>query len=98
MEEYSLFKLEDKGVWDGEAVFLSDIILIYVNLEDLVVFDEEFGFFGIFREVEEDVEEGCVSADSGELDECVDFSRFVEGDIEDVGKDLSESEGLVTGI
>ncbi|XP_023475681.2 FYVE, RhoGEF and PH domain-containing protein 5 [Equus caballus] len=97
VEEHSLFKLEDKGAWDGEAVFPSDTILTHVNLEDPAAPDEEPGPPGTLREAEEDAEEGCASADPGEPDECVDSSRPAEGDTEDAGKDPPESEGLATG-
>ncbi|KAF5924796.1 hypothetical protein HPG69_006271, partial [Diceros bicornis minor] len=66
--EEHMFSLEDKGPRDGEAVFLSDIILTHVSLEDPAAPEEEPGPPGTPREAEKNGEEGCASAEPGAPD------------------------------
>lgn len=96
--EEHMFSLEDKGPRDGEAVFLSDIILTHVSLEDPAAPEEEPGPPGTPREAEENGEEGCASAEPGAPDARVDASRPAEGDTEDASEDPPENEGLAPGI
>ncbi|XP_058421731.1 FYVE, RhoGEF and PH domain-containing protein 5 isoform X1 [Diceros bicornis minor] len=97
VEEHT-FSLEDKSPRDGEAVFLSDIILTHVSLEDPAAPEEEPGAPGTPREAEENGEEGCASAEPGAPDAHVDASRPTEGDTEDASEDPPENEGLAPGI
>ncbi|KAM5231835.1 FYVE, RhoGEF and PH domain-containing protein 5 [Hipposideros larvatus] len=98
VEEHNIDNLEDRGPWDGEAVFPSDIILSQVNLEDPAAPGEEPGPPGTPREAEEDGEEGCADAEPGTPDECPDSDRPADGGAEDASEEPLESEGLATGV
>ncbi|XP_019501597.1 PREDICTED: FYVE, RhoGEF and PH domain-containing protein 5 isoform X2 [Hipposideros armiger] len=98
VEEHNIHNLEDRGPWDGEAVFPSDIILSQVNLEDPAAPGEEPGPPGTPREAEEDGEEGCANAEPGTPDECPDSDRPADGGAEDASEESLESEGLATGV
>lgn len=95
VEEHNMYNLEDRGPWDGEAVFSSDIILSQVDLEDPESASKEPGTPG---EVEEDGEEGCAKAEPGVADECGESDRPTEEGAEDTSEEPLENEGLVTGI
>lgn len=95
VEEHTIYNLEDRSPWDGEAVFPSDTILTRVNLEGPAAPGEEPGSPGIPRETEEDGEQGCANA---EPDECWDSNGPAEVGAEDASEEPLENEGLATGI
>uniref|UniRef100_G1PF24 FYVE, RhoGEF and PH domain containing 5 n=1 Tax=Myotis lucifugus TaxID=59463 RepID=G1PF24_MYOLU len=92
VEEHNMYNLEDRGPWDGEAVFSSDIILTQVDLEDPESPGKELGPLGTPREAEEDGEEGCAKTEPGVPDEPT------EEGAEDTSEEPLENEGLATGI
>ncbi|XP_036995251.2 FYVE, RhoGEF and PH domain-containing protein 5 isoform X2 [Artibeus jamaicensis] len=98
VEEHNMYNLEDRGPWDGEAVFPSDIILTQVNLEGPEASGKEPGPPGTPREAEEDGEEGGANAEPGAQDEYADSDRPAEEDAEDANEEPLENEGLATGI
>lgn len=95
VEEHNMYNLENRGPWDGEAVFPSDIILTQVDLEGPEAPGKEPG---TPREAEEDGEEGGANAEPGAPDECVDSDRPTEGDAEDASEEPLENEGLAADI
>ncbi|XP_036907048.1 FYVE, RhoGEF and PH domain-containing protein 5 isoform X2 [Sturnira hondurensis] len=98
VEEHNMYNLEDRGPWDGEAVFSSDIILTQVNLEGPEAPGKEPGPPGMPREAGEDGEEGGANTEPGAPDEYADSERPAEGDAEDASEEPLENEGLATGI
>ncbi|XP_036188188.1 FYVE, RhoGEF and PH domain-containing protein 5 isoform X4 [Myotis myotis] len=98
VEEHNMYNLEDRGPWDGEAVFSSDIILTQVDLEDPESPSKEPGPLGTPREAEEDGEEGCAKTEPGVPDEYGESDRPTEEGAEDTSEEPLENEGLATGI
>ncbi|XP_059519661.1 FYVE, RhoGEF and PH domain-containing protein 5 isoform X3 [Myotis daubentonii] len=98
VEEHNMYNLEDRGPWDGEAVFSSDIILTQVDLEGPESPGKEPGPLGTPREAEEDGEEGCAKTEPGVPDEYGESDRPTEEGAEDTSEEPLENEGLATGI
>ncbi|XP_054451180.1 FYVE, RhoGEF and PH domain-containing protein 5 [Pteronotus mesoamericanus] len=98
IEEHNMYNREDRGPWDGEAVFPSDVILTQVNLECSEAPGKEPGPPGPPREAEEDDKEDCTNAEPRAPDECADSESPTEGKAEDANEELLENEGLATGI
>ncbi|XP_016065367.1 PREDICTED: FYVE, RhoGEF and PH domain-containing protein 5 [Miniopterus natalensis] len=98
VEEHNMYNLEDRGPWDAEAVFPSDIILTQVDLEGPEAPGKESGPPRTPREEEGDGEEGCANAEPGAPDEYADSDRPTEGGAEDAHEEPLENEGLATAI
>lgn len=98
VEEHNMYNLEDRGPWDAEAVFPSDIILTQVDLEGPEAPGKESGPPRTPREEEGDGEEGCANAEPGAPDEYADSDRPTEGGAEDANEEPLENEGLATAI
>lgn len=97
-EKDNMYNLEDRGTWDGEVVFPSDIILTQVNVEGPAAPGKDPSPPETPREAEEDSEVGCANEEPGEPDECVDFDRPTEEGAEDASEEPLENEELATGV
>ncbi|XP_057562561.1 FYVE, RhoGEF and PH domain-containing protein 5 isoform X2 [Hippopotamus amphibius kiboko] len=97
VEECSTYSLEVRDPGDGEAVFPSDVILTHLHEEAPAAPGEEPGSPGAPGGAEGDGGEGCINAEPGAPDACVDSDRPPEGDADDAGEEPPEDAGLPAG-
>ncbi|XP_076972551.1 FYVE, RhoGEF and PH domain-containing protein 5 isoform X2 [Tamandua tetradactyla] len=93
VKEHNVYNLTDRGTWDGEEVFQSEIILTHVELGEPAAPGETSGAPETPREAEEVGEKGCADA---EPDPRADSDCPPEADAEDSSEDPPEKEELAT--